>query len=400
MRVTLIGPAYPLRGGIAHHVYYLQQELAKRGHTVQVVSFRKLYPFRELYPANFFPGSTEFDSSGSKLDAGAISVLSFLNPISWARAFSIVKAFSPDVIVFQWWQPFFAPVLGTLARLFRWKGLKCVMECHNVFPHERSPFDRLLLKFASAPIDAFITHSTSERNDLLTVAPSKKISVSALPFPTEFSSGTKHARDGRTILFFGTVRKYKGLDVLLAAMPKVLSQIECRLVIAGEFYDSIDKYRQLIRDYGIEQHVYIDDRYIPNEEIAGIFDGVDLLVLPYLSASQSAVASISLANALPVIASRSGGLSEIVIENFNGLLFPVGDSEALADQITTYFGNNLGPVFANNMLSVVKAKRDGLGKLIEDIVQDLDAKSPTRRSRLREDNRAAKASDPPFFDNR
>jgi glycosyltransferase involved in cell wall biosynthesis len=201
-------------------------------------------------------------------------------------------------------------------------------------------------------------------------------------------------------LFFGKVRKYKGLDVLLAAMPKVLSQIECRLVIAGEFYDSIDKYRQLIRDYGIEQHVHIDDRYIPNEEIAGIFDGVDLLVLPYLSASQSAVASISLANALPVLASRSGGLSEIVIENFNGLLFPVGDSEALADQIISYFAKNLGPVFANNMRSVVKDKQDGLGRLIEDIVQDLDAKTPTRQSRLREDNRAAKASDPPFFDNR
>ena len=267
------------------------------------------------------------------------------------------------------------------------------MECHNVFPHESSPFDRLLLKFASGPVDAFITHSVKDRNDLLTVVSAKRISVSPLPVPREFSSGTNHTREGRTILFFGKVRKYKGLRVLLAAMPKVLSQIECRLVIAGEFYDSVDKYRQLIRDSGVEQNVYIDDRYIPNEEIVGLFDAVDVLVLPYLSATQSGVARIALSNALPVIASRSGGLSEIVIENVNGLLFPVGDSEALADQIISYFRNNLGPVFANNLLSSVENAQDTLGKLIEDIVQDYDPVALTEQSRSRADSRAAKASD-------
>ncbi len=169
------------------------------------------------------------------------------------------------------------------------------------------------------------------------------------------------------------VRKYKGLDVLLRAMPKVLAHKECRecrLLIAGEFYDSVDKYLKLIHEYGLEQHVSVDNRYIPNEEIAGIFDLVDVLVLPYLNATQSAVARIALANALPLIASRSGGLSEIVIENVNGLLFPVGDSDALAEQMIFYFSNNLGPVFAKNILSAATKGREQLGTVIEQMVSE------------------------------
>jgi glycosyltransferase involved in cell wall biosynthesis len=145
------------------------------------------------------------------------------------------------------------------------------------------------------------------------------------------------------------VRKYKGLAVLLAAMPKVLSKLECKLVVIGEFYDSIDKYRQLIHQLSIEPHVQVENRYVPNEEVPLIFDRADVLVLPYVSASQSAVARIALSNGLPIIASRTGGLSDAVIENVNGLLFAPGDSEALADQIISYFTNRLGPILAKSL---------------------------------------------------
>jgi glycosyltransferase involved in cell wall biosynthesis len=365
MKVTIIGPAYPLRGGIAHHVYYLKRELTERGHSVQVISFR------QLYPSLFFPGTTELDTSASGLDPGATPLLTSVNPITWFKAFRAVKAFSPEVVIFQWWHPFFAPMVGTLARLFRRVGLKCVIECHNVFPHEGSPFDRLLLKFAAAPADSFITHSNQDRNDLLPLVAGKRIGVSALPIPNELTSDSTQTRSGRTILFFGVVRKYKGLDVLLAAMPKVLSRIECRLEIAGEFYDSEDRYRQLLRDYGLEQHVRIDNRYVPNEEMVEIFDHADVLVLPYLSATQSAVARIALANHLPVIASRTGGLSEAVLENVNGLLFPPGDSGALADRITEYFANDLGPVFARNLMTELAGPSTcTIAELIERAAQD------------------------------
>jgi glycosyltransferase involved in cell wall biosynthesis len=345
MRVSILGPAYPLRGGIAHHVYWLWRELNDRGHTVQVVSFRK------LYPTIFFPGTTQLDASRLKLDAQALPTLTPLNPLTWLRAFKQVRAFSPDVIVFQWWQPFFGPMVGVLARLFRRSGLKCIIECHNVVSHEGGPLDRLLAKFALSAADHLIAHSTKDQNDLLAIVPAQKVTVSSLPSLNEFSSGAPADRGGRTILFFGNVRKYKGLGILLAAMPRVLQQIECKLIIVGEFYDSIEKYQAMVREHRIESHVQIDNRYVPNEEVQQILDQADVLVLPYLSATQSAVARIALSNGLPLIASNTGGLTETVVDNVNGLLFPAGDPHALADQILNYFTNNLGPILAANILA-------------------------------------------------
>src|SRR5215510_10233648 len=225
MRISIIGPAYPLRGGIAHHVFWLWRELTRRGHIVQVVSFRK------LYPRILFPGTTEVDSSGLRLDAGASPILTAWNPLTWLRAVKLVKAHSPDLIVFQWWQPFFGLVIGTIARWARRSKIACVMECHNIFPHEGSPLDGLLIRFGLSPADHLITHSHRDREDLLTILPGKRVDVSQLPVLDEFGAPGKSVRNGRTILFFGKVRKYKGLDVLLDAMPKVLAQIDCKLLV-------------------------------------------------------------------------------------------------------------------------------------------------------------------------
>jgi len=363
MKVAIVGPAYPLRGGIAHHVYCLEKELTGRGHTVDVISYKR------LYPRLFFPGTTEKDDSTSKLDPHALPILTPLNPITWARALKAIKAFSPDVVVFQWWQPFFAPMIGMLGRALRRNGIRCIFECHNVMPHESSPFDRLLLRFASKAADSFITHSEADRNILLALVSGKRIGVAPLPTPEIFRGGTNTTRAGRTILFFGKVRPYKGLDVLLAAMPEVLSKLDCRLTIIGEFYDSVDNCRNLIRQLGLDEHVSLEDRYVNNEEIVEIFDRVDVLVLPYREASQSAVAHIALSNALPIISSSAGGLSENIVENVTGLIFPAGDSTALADQIVSYFSNSLGPVFAGNLLSARINKNSELGQLVEDLAQ-------------------------------
>lgn len=345
MRISIIGPAYPHRGGIAHHVYWIQQHLTARNHIVQVVSFRK------LYPRIFFPGTTELDKSRMKFEAGALPILTPLNPLTWLRALKLVKSFAPDLVVFQWWQPFFGPLVGTLARWLRRSGLQCVIECHNILPHERTPLDPLLVRFAFSPADYLITHSTTDRQELLRLLPGKQVSVSPLPSLDEFSTPGAGTREGRTILFFGKIRKYKGLDSLLAAMPKVLSRVQCELLVIGEFYDSIEKYRQQVRELGIENSVRIENRYVPNEEVPAIFEAADVLVLPYLSATQSGVARIALSNGLPIIASGAGGLSEVVVENVFGLLFPPGDSSALADRIVEYFLTNRGPEFAKNILN-------------------------------------------------
>ncbi|HKP84701.1 MAG TPA: glycosyltransferase [Blastocatellia bacterium] len=363
MRLSIIGPAYPLRGGIAHHAYRLRQGLIARGHAVQVISFRK------LYPSLFFPGTTEVDTSKLRLDAGAKAILTPLNPRTWLEAIKEVKSFAPDAVMFQWWQPFFAPLVGSLARAFGRAGIRRIIECHNILPHESTPVDRLLLKFAFKSADCFITHSNKDRELLAALVGERRISVSRLPALDEFRAPGQSPRDGRRILFFGKVRKYKGLDVLLEAMPKVLSEIPCELVIAGEFYDSPDRYRRVIAELGIEGSVRIEDRYVPNEEVSGFFERADVLVLPYVTASQSGVARIAFSNALPVIASDAGGLSETVIENVNGLLFPARDSNALAERIIRYFANNLGPRFAETLRSHPAA--DSTSAIVEAIERAL-----------------------------
>jgi glycosyltransferase involved in cell wall biosynthesis len=345
MRLSIIGPAYPLRGGIAHHVYRLRQGLIARGHAAEVISFRK------LYPTLFFPGSTEMDESNLRLDAGAKAMLSPLNPRTWLCAIKEVKSFAADAVVFQWWQPFFAPVVGALARAFGKAGMRRVIECHNIFPHEASPLDRSLLKFAFKSADRFITHSNKDRELLATLVDESRISVSPLPALDEFRAPHQSERSGRRILFFGKVRKYKGLETLLKAMPKALREVACELVIAGEFYDSVEKYRKLIRELGIESNVRIINRYIPNEEVPAFFEQADVLALPYTTASQSAVARIALSNALPIISSDAGGLSETVTNDVNGLVFPARDSNALANSIVRYFSESLGPRFAENLRS-------------------------------------------------
>jgi glycosyltransferase involved in cell wall biosynthesis len=363
MRISIIGPAYPLRGGIAHHVYSLHQQLTSRNHNVQVVSFRK------LYPRLFFPGETERDRSGLKLDARATPILAPLNPATWWTAFKLVRSFSPDVIVFEWWQPFFAPLVGTLARCFRRAGLRCIIECHNVFPHERTPLDRPLIKFALRAADHLITHSNSDRNEVSALFPAKPVSVSPLPTLDDFIGGSPRVPDGRTLLFFGKVRKYKGLKILLQAMPDVLKRIDCQLLVVGEFYDSIEEYERLIRELGIGDSVRIDNRYVSNEEVPALFNLADVLVLPYLSATQSAVARLALSNGLPIIASRTGGLAESVSEGVSGLLFPPGDYSALADAIVDYFTTNRGPVFSQNILAASKETRCTIVETIEEFAR-------------------------------
>jgi len=360
MRISIIGPAYPLRGGIAHHVYWVTQALRSRGHQIQVISFRK------LYPALFFPGTSEFDTSRLKLDSGALPILTPLNPLSWLRAVNSLKGFSPDLVLIQWWQPFFGPVVGALTRWCHKNAIRCVIECHNIFPHETTPLDRPLLRFGLARAHSFITHSNSDRKDLLNLLSGKQIFVTSLPLPGEFAASGLSSRSGRTILFFGKVRKYKGLDVLLKAMPMILEKVDCRLIIVGEFYDPIDRYKRMISELDLEGKVRVDDRYVPNEEVPSIFAQGDVLVLPYVSASQSGVARIALLNGMPIIASTAGGLSESVVENVNGLLFPRGDSKALADQVIRFFESGLGPTFSQNIL---KSSNDNPNRQFAELIE-------------------------------
>jgi glycosyltransferase involved in cell wall biosynthesis len=383
MRLSIVGPAHPLRGGIAHHVYWIRRQMEARGHDVQVISYRK------LYPSLLFPGTSERDASDLKFDAQAAAILSPLNPASWLRAARAVERFGPDAVLLQWWQPYFAPVLGTLARRFRRKGLRVIVECHNVSPHEGSPADRLLTRFAFAAADEFIVHARSDEEGLRPLAGDRPISVSPLPAPDQFKASQQGKRDGRRLLFFGKVRRYKGLDVLLEALPKVLARVACELWVVGEFYEDVETYRRIIRKNGVERHVRLIDRYVTNEEVADYFAQADALVLPYTSASQSAVAQIALANDLPIIASRAGGLCDGLTEGEDGLSFRPGDSNELADKIVSYFTNGYGPAFAGKL----RARRlAGKACRIAEIIESAAHERPGNPAFARLDNGAGGAA--------
>jgi len=232
-----------------------------------------------------------------------------------------------------------------------------------------------LLDFVFSPIDDFITHSETDRALLLDCFPGKRVRTVPLPDPEGFLEAVPADRGGRTILFFGMVRPYKGLSVLLRAVARARVKIECRLRVAGEFYEPEGPFRNIIRQEGLGSHVQIDNRYIPNEELAGVFAAADVLVMPYLSATQSGVARMALSAALPIIATRVGGLSEVVVENVSGLLVPPGNAEALGDAIVRYFERGLGPVFSQNIRSMGSSDRFLLAHTLEEIAgtPNLDA---------------------------
>ena len=362
MRIAIVGPAYPLRGGIAHHVYWLWKELTRRGHLVQVISYKK------LYPGLLFPGRTVYDISSNRLDASAQAILDSMNPVSWLEAFLLIRELSPDIVIFQWWNPFFAPVTGSLLRLLRMAHIPCAMECHNVMPHERTLWDTLLSRFAFKPLSNFITHSQDDRLTLLGLHPFANVLVSPLPTIEEFSSPTMPPRDGRTILFFGLIRKYKGVKILIHALPEVLKRVECNLLIIGEFYDSEQSYRELIQSLGLEATVQIENRYVPNEDVPTVLHRADVLVLPYQSATQSGIARLAIQNGLPIIASKTGGLSEVVEDGRTGFLFEPGNSSDLANKLVKYFTGELGPQFANNLRVNEESDVPNVADLIERIV--------------------------------
>lgn len=360
MNLVIVGPAFPLRGGIAHHVYHLYKALQNRGHSVHVVSYRR------LYPGFVFPGKTMRDTSNEALDPNALQILDSINPVTWIRALKTIKLLEPDLVVFEWWTPVLGPAIGTIARILRRTGVKCIFECHNVFPHEKTLLDLPMVQYGMGAADAFIAFSRKNLNSLRELFPETNAFCTELPAP--FAYVDTSTRAGRTILFFGMVRSYKGLDVLLEALRIALSQIKCRLIIAGEFYEPVDRYLNFIRQSRLEPYVELDDRYIPNEEIPRLLERADVLALPYRDATQSGVLRMALGSGLPVIASAVGAFADEVVDGVNGLLVKPGDPGSLSQALIHYFSDGLGPEFARNIrLAATKGGADDLVKIIESI---------------------------------
>ncbi|MCK4412007.1 MAG: glycosyltransferase [Candidatus Eisenbacteria sp.] len=345
MNIVYIGTAYPMRGGIAHFNAILARELAQR-HTVRFLSFTR------QYPGLLFPGKTQYVAdaeAAASVRMEAEPVLDSIAPWSWWRTARWALEADPDLLLFKYWMPFFAPAFGTIARLVRRRRpVRVVFVCDNIIPHERSPIDLPLTRYALRAVDGFVVMSASVRDDLLALRPQAPWKLVPHPIYNIFGERIPKAEarrrlglePGPLLLFFGYVRAYKGLDLLLRALPRIRARVPARLLVAGEFYEGEARYRRLAGELGITDAVHFCSDYIPEQDVAAYFSAADVTVLPYRSATQSGIVQVAYQLDTPVICTDVGGLAEVVPDGSSGFVVPPDDIEALADAVIRYYAEN------------------------------------------------------------
>jgi glycosyltransferase involved in cell wall biosynthesis len=376
MKVALLGPTYPHRGGIAHYTTLLSRAFAERigADSLAMISFRR------LYPGFLFPGATQFDESGEALRPAVSpeATLDSIGPLTWFAAGKRLREAKPDLLVVPWWHPFFGPSLGTAARAARPRGMpgpKRIFLGHNVAPHEATPLDRAFSSYGLGAADGFLVHARTEEARLLPRAHGRPVRVH--PHPTyEVFSRTPPDREtarasvearGKTILFFGYIRPYKGLADLLEALRLARPDSWDTLLVVGEFYEPRERYAAALDDPALRGKVIIVDRYVANEEVAAYFAAADVVALPYRAATGSGIAQVAYGAGVPVIATRTGGLEEVVEDGSTGLLVPPGDPAAFARALERYFDGNLGVAFREG---VARARtRYSWGALVDALLE-------------------------------
>ncbi|MFP3899978.1 MAG: glycosyltransferase [Acidimicrobiia bacterium] len=326
----IVGPTHPFRGGIPRHTTLLTDAAAETGIDTQLVTFTR------QYPGWLYKGASDRDPDQlSPKVARTERILDSLNPVTWRRGARLIGHTSPRAMVVVWWHPFFAPMVATLLRQVRRRSPSTIQLalCHNVLPHESSPVDRRLTRTALAPVDGLVVHAESQARiarDLVGDRPTLVTPHPTYTFSPEVLAARRPRDDTVRLLFFGLVRHYKGVDVLLRALPRVLRERPVHLVIAGEFWDRPEDHRALARTLGVERHVEFRAGYVPDDELPRLFGTTDLVVAPYRSATQSGAVEMAFGAGLPVVASRVGGLAHQVRDGTNGLLVPPDDPEALS----------------------------------------------------------------------
>ncbi len=342
--IILIGPTFPYRGGNSLFMSHLYGMLVKEFK----VTFLN---FNLMYPSLLFPGKTQLDESGEHFEqVPSQRIINSMNPISWRKTAAAINRLNPDLVVFDWWQPYFGPcyrgISGGLTKVLK---SKIVFITENVISHESRAIDKFLTNWGLKHAKAFLALSGKVEKELASRTQGRKVYRSELPnygwytLDEDFDKGKAKeelgfAKDDIVLLFFGYVRKYKGLDILLEAFAE-LSKIhpDYRLLIAGEFYDPVAPYENIIRKNGLSSKVKIVNQYVPNEEVAQYFTLSEVVVLPYRSATQSGILSIASAYEKPVIITAVGGLPEFVDDGQTGILVDTPDKDAVVQGIKRYF---------------------------------------------------------------
>jgi len=286
-----------------------------------------------------------------------------MNPMSWWRTAREVIAVRPDLLVLHWWVTFWALPFAMIARTIRRQGVPVLYVCHNVLPHEEKPWDRALARLALSQGDQFVVMAKAEEQRLKVLLPGATVhrislpSYAALaevehPLPPEKARRRLGLAPKKPVaLFFGFVRPYKGLRFLLEAMPEVLAQVEMHLLIVGEFWEGKEMYLEIINRLGIGKAVSIVDRYVSNEEVAVFFSAADVVVLPYIDVTQSAVVQLAYGFGKPVITTSVGDLQDVVKHQQTGLIVPPANSAALAEALKHFINQRLQQPMREAILS-------------------------------------------------
>ncbi len=354
-KVIIISPVYPLRGGIAESTELLYKEYIKKEISCQIISYKL------QYPTILFPGKKQTVNNLEKGSLDAISKINSINPISWYCTAKYIASKKPDYVIFRFWNPFFALCLGFIA--FFLKKTKKIAWVDNVFPHKKIPFQNMLIRFFIKKMNGFVVMSKSVENDLRSFKIKMPIFKSLHPIYNNFGKILEKSialkkinisPNYKYILFFGFIRKYKGLDLLLESMSnqKIIDR-KIKLIIAGEFYEDEKDYREKIKDLNLTKSVHIYDYYINNDDVNKFFCASDLVVQPYLSATQSGISMISFHFNKPVLATNVGGLSEYIKNEENGYLIEPKSNE-ITRAIIDYFDNNRELDFVNKIKQIKK----------------------------------------------
>lgn len=337
MKIALFSAFYPYRGGIAQFSAMLYRALEHENDL-------KAFTFKRQYPNFLFPGKTQFVTEGDKADPiEAQRSLDSINPFTFGKLAREINAFQPDLFISQYWMTFFGPSVGAVHKRLK-KGTKRVAILHNVIPHEKRFFDKGANNYFLKQNEGFVVMSDAVLNDLLSLKPDAKYLRIDHPIYNQF--GEKQDRNNaleklnlnpnkKYLLFFGFIRAYKGLDLLLQALSKLDSSIE--LIVAGEIYGSFVPYQEIITRENLSERVHLFTDYISDDQVSDFFSASDVCMLPYKSATQSGITAIAHHFDLPIIATDVGGLKESIHHESNGLIVQEPNPTAISEAISHYF---------------------------------------------------------------
>ena len=341
MNIALISVAPPYRGGISEHTKGLYKQLNQK-HAVRI------FTFYYQYPKLFFPGTKQIGNQEYNCE-NTDYCISSINPFSWGKTVNKVLNFNPDLVIFTYWNPYFSPCFGFIARRLKTKigDSKLISIFHNIIPHEKSILNNFLFKYYIKPFQKCMFMSSFVKNQLNTFKKSVKSSIRFLPIKKDYKikfnkndlrDEIEMKADDQIILFFGLIRKYKGLDILLEAVGKYFkSNSKSKLIIAGEAYEDRKRYLKIINQLNIKDKIIWLNEFISNEKIEKLMTLSDLLVLPYHFASQSGVLSQAWQYEIPSIVTDVGGLPEYVDDEKSGYIIKNNNSNALAQKIEYFF---------------------------------------------------------------